>query len=374
MAEALFSKKPEESAAGALLAGLTLPDTVMGPVLWHLLVIDTPEGWGPVDFRSLSVREFGTVYEGLLESELSVAEVPLTVDERGLYRPCQAGEGPVVRKGRVYLHNRSGARKATGTYFTKEFAVEHLLDHALEPALTDHAARLDALTDDDEASASFFGFRVADIAMGSGHFLVAAVDRIERAFTTYLAKRPLPGVRRELHALRESAVKELGDLADLSGIEAMQLLRRQIARRCVYGVDLNPVAVNLARLSIWIHTFVPGLPLSLLDHNLVSGNSLVGIGRVGEIEEKVARGRAADVRADGGEVARARAGAAAAAGADRRHDAGRGEVRPQGDGRSAGRHRAGGGAVRHRDRVSIRRRSIACACRTRNGVAHSPIA
>ena len=66
-------------------------------------------------------------------------------------------------------------------------------------------------------------------------------------------------------------------------IEDTQLIRRLIARRCIYGVDLNPVSVNLARLSIWIHTFVPGLPLSLLDHNLVAGNSLIGIGRVDEI-------------------------------------------------------------------------------------------
>ncbi|MCX6575293.1 MAG: hypothetical protein NTV82_02745, partial [Candidatus Aminicenantes bacterium] len=67
-------------------------------------------------------------------------------------------------------------------------------------------------------------------------------------------------------------------------IEDSQLLRRQIARRCIFGVDLNPIAVQLARLSIWIHTFVPGLPLSFLDHNLVEGNSLVGIATIGEAE------------------------------------------------------------------------------------------
>jgi hypothetical protein len=283
----LFSEDPAVSRAGALLAGVTLPNTVMGLVLWHLLVIDTPEGWGPVDFRSLSVREFGTIYEGLLESELSVAEVDLTVDERGFYRPCQAGEEPVVRKNRIYLHNRSGARKATGTYFTKEFAVEHLLDHALEPALLDHLARLDGL-DEADAAERFFDFRVADIAMGSGHFLVAAVDRIERAFAQYLARRPLVGVRLELARLRASAREALGSLAEQieDRLEDARLLRRLIARRCVYGVDLNPIAVHLARLSVWIHTFVPGLPLSLLDHNLVPGNSLVGIARLSEIEEK----------------------------------------------------------------------------------------
>ena len=94
---------------------------------------------GPVDFRSLGVREFGTIYEGLLESELSVAETDLTVETRGkskdAYRPCREGEEPAVPEGKVYLHNSSGARKSTGSYFTKHFAVEHLLDRALEPAL-----------------------------------------------------------------------------------------------------------------------------------------------------------------------------------------------------------------------------------------------
>lgn len=277
----LFSSDPANSRVGALLEQIRLPNTVLGPVLGDLLV----RAPGPVDFRSLSVREFGTVYEGLLESQLSVAETDLAVDKNGFYRPCRPGEEAVVRERRIYLHNRSGARKSTGGYFTKSFAVEHLLDKALEPALAEHLKRLDAL-DDDAAAEAFFDFRVADIAMGSGHFLVAALDRVERGFAGYIARRRLPGVRQELIRLREAAVKALGPLADSVEIEDTQLLRRLIARRCVYGVDINPVAVELARLSIWIHTFVPGLPLSLLDRNLVVGNSLVGIGRVSEIEEK----------------------------------------------------------------------------------------
>jgi hypothetical protein len=140
--------------------------------------------------------------------------------------------------------------------------------------------------DIDAAAEAFFDSRVADISMGSAHFLVAAVDRIERVFTGYLAKRPLAGVRRELGYLRAAAEKALGALADQVEIEDTQLLRRLIARRCIYGVDLNPVAVDLARLSLWIHTFVPGLPLSLLDRNLVVGNSLVGVGQLSEIEDK----------------------------------------------------------------------------------------
>ena len=126
--------------------------------------------------------------------------------------------------------------------------------------------------------------------MGAGHFLVAAIDRIERRFALWLEDNPTPGITRELHHLRESAKKELGDLADTVAIEDGQLLRRMIARRCIYGVDLNSVTVQLAQLSIWIHTFVPGLPLSLLDHNLVHGNALIGVGSLDEIRRKFDQG------------------------------------------------------------------------------------
>ncbi len=283
----LFARRPEVSRIGAALAGVKLPDYVFGPVLHGLLVDRTPEGWGPVDFRSLGVREFGTIYEGLLENELSIAEADLTteiIEKEERYRPAKSGEEVRIPKGRAYLHTRSGARKATGSFFTKHFAVEHLLDYALEPALTDHLARLDGFLDR-EAGEAFFDFRVADIAMGSGHFLVAAVDRIERRFSGYLARRPLPEVMGELARLRDSALQALGSLGDGVEIEDTQLLRRQIARRCIYGVDLNPIAVELARLALWVHTFVPGLPLSFLDHNLVVGNSLVGIATVEEAND-----------------------------------------------------------------------------------------
>jgi hypothetical protein len=284
----LFTADKAVSIAGAQLADLKLPNSVFEPALRDLLLADVGDGvLHPVDFRALGVREFGTIYEGLLESELSVAEQDLTVDNRGSYVPVRGRAEPVVRKGEIYLHDRSGARKASGSYFTKSFAVEHLLDRALAPALAEHLARVAAM-DEAGAAESFFDFRVADIAMGSGHFLVAAVDRIEKALTDYLARdgaRGAAGVRAELGRLKEAARKELGDMADQMTFEDSQLLRRLIARRCIYGVDLNPLSVELARLAIWIHTFVPGLPLSVLDHNLVNGNALVGVGAVQEIRE-----------------------------------------------------------------------------------------
>lgn len=284
----LFSSDATIMGCGALLEEIRLPNNVFGPILAELLVDETREGRGPVDFRSLGVREFGTIYEGLLENELSIASTDLTVDKNGAYRPVRKkGDQVVVASGQTYLHTSSGARKSSGSYFTPDFAVDHLLDYALEPALRDHLARLNALKDAEMAAAVFFDFRVADIAMGSGHFLVSAIDRIEKAFSIYLAHRRLPRVFEEIGRLRDKAAEALGPASDQREIEDSQLLRRQIARRCIFGVDLNPIAVQLARLSIWIHTFVPGLPLSFLDHNLVEGNSLVGIATVGEAEAEL---------------------------------------------------------------------------------------
>ena len=162
--------------------------------------------------------------------------------------------------------------------------MDHLLEGALKPALKDHFARLNKL-DDTDASEAFFDFRVADIAMGSGHFLISAIDLMEQQMVDYLAQseRNLPGVMNELAELRSIAMKQLSETSVGDSIEDSQLLRRLIARRCIYGVDINPLAVQLARLAVWIHTFVPGLPLSFLDRTLIHGNALVGMGSIAEI-------------------------------------------------------------------------------------------
>jgi len=283
----LFSRDPATNPSGAALAGLRLSDAEFGPALRALLVDTGEDGTqGPVDFRSLSVREFGTIYEGLLESDLSVSPAPLTVDGNGSYLPAGPGDKVVVPAGEVYIHNRSGQRKATGSYFTKQFAVEHLLDTALEPAIDAHLARIGAMLrrgDEAAAAEAFFDLRIADLAMGSAHFLVAAIDRIEAKFTAFLTGEQILAVSDELTRLAQAAGAALGEQAVNVEIETGALLRRQIARRCIYGIDVNLMAVELARLAIWIHTFVPGLPMSSLDHNLVVGNSLTGIGTLDEV-------------------------------------------------------------------------------------------
>ena len=291
----LFETDPAISRIGAELATINLPDVVFKPILCALLLDETRDlgrpGEGPVDFRSLRVGEFGTIYEGLLESDLAVADVDLTLAKQGkdlIYVPATAKQLVHVTRGTIYLHNRSGARKSSGSYFTPAFAVDYLLDAALVPALKAHAERLAAL-DTAEATEAFFDIRVADIAMGSGHFLVAAVDVLEQALSAILISRALPGVMTELATLRSAAQKELNKLGLESPlhIDDGDLLRRLIARRCIYGVDLNPLAVDLAKLSVWIHTFVPGLPLSLVDHRLVQGNALVGVATLDEAKRRL---------------------------------------------------------------------------------------
>ena len=285
----LFGSDSELHPDGHLIETLGISDSTLGPVLQSLLIDESEDGVpGPVDFRSLSVREFGTIYEGLLESSLSVASQNLTVDAKGSWLPAKKGQNVLAQTGDVYFHSASGERKATGSYFTPSFVVDHLVDSALDPVLDAHLLKIKRhLEAGDEAAASrdFFDFRVADLAMGSGHFLVAAVDRIEAKMRTFLTDKStnVPGVTGELARLSNAAKLALGtDEIGIQEIEPTALLRRQIARRCIYGLDINPMAVELSRLALWIHTFVPGLPMSSLDHGLVCANSLTGIGVVDE--------------------------------------------------------------------------------------------
>lgn len=279
----LFSSDAELHPEGALLERLQVTNDVIGPVL-RALLIDSADGiTGPIDFRSLSIREFGSIYEGLLESSLGIADTDLAIDDDNRWVPAKRGDEIIAKRGSVYFHNTSGQRKGTGSYFTPSFVVEHLLERSLDPALDEHlqsiARQLDA-GDQAGAGARFFDFRVADLAMGSGHFLTSAIDHIETRMAAFLAERPIPGVAAELARLRQAAKEAMGP--DALEPETTSLLRRQIARRCIYGLDINPIAVELARVSIWIHTFVRGLPMSSLDHNLVCANSLTGIGSMDE--------------------------------------------------------------------------------------------
>ncbi|MCA9682458.1 MAG: hypothetical protein KC457_09710 [Myxococcales bacterium] len=187
--------------------------------------------------RALELRELGTLYECLLDYEL---------DDHGGVLQISAG---------------SGARKQAGAYFTSPLLIDHLLDHTLEPALDDHLRRLESLGEA-EATAALLDFEVIDLAMGAGHFLLAALERISARLAEWLKRRPL---------------------AALAG-EDLPRLRRRIAQRCLYGVDLDGDVVALARACLRAATSVGG--------QLVVGNALIGIGDLAEAEALLqARGR-----------------------------------------------------------------------------------
>jgi hypothetical protein len=292
----LFASDPELNEHGAIIEQISITNNVIGPCLRALLLDQLDDGEiGPIDFRSLSVREFGTIYEGLLESSLGLAEIDLTLNGESTWLPAEVGDNVVAAAGDVYFHNTSGQRKGTGSYFTPSFVVEHLLERALDPALDEHLAKVGVLLDSGDqvgAAELFFDFRVADLAMGSGHFLTSAIDHIENKMAAFLEEdgHQIPGVANEIVVLGNAALAAMGDAEGVPP-DGSSLLRRQIARRCVYGLDINPIAVELARVAIWIHTFVRGLPMSSLDHNLVCANSLTGIGSIDEALDVLVPGR-----------------------------------------------------------------------------------
>ncbi len=178
----------------------------------------------PVDYRNLDAEELGSVYESLLEL------IPTYSPVTGAYE-LDTGAG--------------SDRKTSGSYYTPSGLVEILLNEALDPVL-------DAAAGADDPGEALLAVRVCDPACGSGHFLAAAARRIARrlaAHRTGEAEPPEPDLR---HAMRE------------------------VVAQCLYGVDLNPLAAELAKVALWLEALEPGRPLSFLDNHIKVGNSLLG--------------------------------------------------------------------------------------------------
>ena len=185
-----------------------------------------------IDYRDLAERHLGTIYEGLLEYHLQ----------------------PIIRTPDGFsteLVNDKGERHRTGSYYTPDFVVQYIVETTLRPVLD--AAVAGKATDDEQLTA-VLAVNCLDPAMGSGHFPVAAMEYIAR-YLVELAVRP---------------PADAGDEPDLA------YWKRRVAQSCIYGVDLNPLAVDLAKLSLWLATAAKGRPLSFLDHHLRCGNALVG--------------------------------------------------------------------------------------------------
>ncbi len=228
---------------------------------------DGDRGKAFVDYSSLDIRHLGSIYEGILEYRLHRAEESMAaVREKGkeVWLPeKEAGSRKVTDRaeaGRLYLVTDKGERKATGSFYTPEYIVKYIVKNTLGP-LIDKMME-EAMMSADLRPGLFkklLSLKVLDPAMGSGHFLVEATDYIAREI---------------IHA-REIARQE--DLESEAVAEAdIHWARREVVRNCIYGVDLNPMAVELAKLSLWLTTVAANKPLSFLDHHLRCGNSLIG--------------------------------------------------------------------------------------------------
>jgi hypothetical protein len=181
----------------------------------------------PVDYRNLGTEELGGVYETLLELHPLIDTVASTFS-----------------LGAVSGHER----RATGSYYTQRDLISLLLDTALDPVID---SRTRGKTGE-EAEAALLGIKVVDPACGSGHFLIAAAQRL---------------------AKRVAAVRT-GD--DEPPPEETRKAIRDVADSCLYGVDVNEMSAELCKVALWMEALEPGKPLNFLDHRIQVGNSLIG--------------------------------------------------------------------------------------------------
>ena len=188
-------------------------------------------GREPIQYRDLGVEQLGAVYETLLDYQPHVVRHRRT-----------GGRGAPLT---VTLERGSDVRKSTGTFYTPEPLARYLVRRTLGPLVQGRTAE------------QILELRVLDPAAGSGAFLVAACRFLAHAYADALV------------AHGECRAGDLGRSDEIT-------FRRTIAERCLYGVDLNPMAVQLARLSLWLTTLAADRPLTFLDHHLQVGDSLLG--------------------------------------------------------------------------------------------------
>ena len=272
------------SEAAPLLKTARLTDKIVGDIIYDLSHTETEGTRHFVNYRDMSVQQLGSIYERLLE--------------RG---PVRDDNGGIVVRPNSY------ARKDSGSFFTPQEIVDLIVDRTLKPLAEerlkvfedkskelrgDHrpiAERHAELLALDPAEA-VLDLKVLDPAMGSGHFRVTAVDFLsdyiaeiaeyapavpewlDGEYSSPLVER-VAAIRRDI--LQRAQASDW--VMDETQLTDQAIIRRMVLKRCIYGVDKNPLTVELAKVSLWLHSFTVGAPLSFLDHHLRCGDSLVGL-------------------------------------------------------------------------------------------------
>ncbi|MFH9294583.1 Eco57I restriction-modification methylase domain-containing protein [Streptomyces sp. NPDC017520] len=232
----LFSRTDADSP----LDGLKLSNESLLAAVRHLAQVRDPGArrWRPVDYRHLDAEELGSVYESLLELEPKHSAADRSFE---------------------LVEVAGNTRKTTGSYYTPSSLIECLLDTTLTPVIDDAVKRGEQRATTagrpdpaDDIVAELLSLTVCDPACGSGHFLVASARRIAKRVASVRERNPEPTAGAMRHALRE------------------------VVSRCIYGVDLNPMAVELAKVSLWLEAMEPGRALGFLDAHVKRGNGLIG--------------------------------------------------------------------------------------------------
>ena len=261
-----------------LLTRVRLGDAAMADAIDALSFERTPDGRRYINYRDLGVQQLGSIYERLLEQEI------------------------VIEGGEVVIRPNIFARKDSGSFYTPDDLVGLIVEETLDPlvrrridAFNIEAARLapgelpkngqmGRLRTLDPAE-RLLELKVCDPAMGSGHFLVNLVDHLADRVIAAMAEAEariegyVSPLTERVDAIRNTIMANAQDRGwtfDPAQLDDRHIIRRMVLKRCVYGVDKNPMAVELAKVSLWLHTFTVGAPLSFLDHHLRCGDSLFG--------------------------------------------------------------------------------------------------
>ncbi|MBL8617079.1 MAG: N-6 DNA methylase [Deltaproteobacteria bacterium] len=208
------------------LDGAKLQNRHLLTAVFRLSWMRDPSGLSRVNWRDMGPEELGSVYESLLELEPEVSVA--------------------ARRFRFSDGAAGNARKTTGSYYTPDSLVQVLLDSAFEPVVRETLA-----AHPDRPAEALLALTIVDPACGSGHFLLAAARRLA-AHVARVEADGTPSAADYRHALR------------------------RVVGRCIYGVDLNPMAVELCTVALWMEAVEPGLPLGFLDAHIRCGNALVG--------------------------------------------------------------------------------------------------
>ena len=265
-----------------ILTNIRIPDDVMANVIDALSFEQTDDGRKYINYRNLSVQQLGSIYERLLEYEV------------------------IVEDGTVAVRPNIFARKGSGSYYTPDDLVQLILSETLEPLVearkTAFTEQISELTDGNKSNdrkigilkgmdpaAEILELKVCDPAMGSGHFLVSLVDYLADQVITTMAETELnvpedwgdyiSPLAERIEVIRNTILtnaEKRNWTIDEGQLDDRHIIRRMVLKRCIYGVDKNPMAVELAKVALWLHTFTVGAPLSFLDHHLRNGDSLFG--------------------------------------------------------------------------------------------------